>query len=135
LHQGVVRLDVERDVMRRAGAKSPAAGSALRLDMQIDDASGTGSRDFEPMVGTVDADLLEPERFDEEGFLLAHVANRQHRTEEAARPGVSWNLGCRPRIPVVPALLDHFEEQPCGMPHAEILRAESLLHATVFGAV
>src|SRR5216683_5507456 len=113
--------------MGRAGAKSPTAGPALRLDVQIDDASGTGSRHLEAVVGTVDADLVKPERVDEERFLLAHVAHRQHGTEEAPRPGVSWDLARRPRIPVVPALLDHLEEQPCGMPHAQILRAESFL--------
>src|SRR5437588_4324729 len=121
--------------MRRAGAKAPAAGPALRLDVQVDDASGTGSRHFEPMVGTIDADLLEPECFDEEGFLFAHVANRQHRAKETARPCVSRNLGRRPWISVVAALLDHLEEQSGRMPHAQVLRAESFLHAAVFGAV
>jgi hypothetical protein len=84
--------------MRRAGAKAPASGRALRLDVQVDDPSGTGSRHFESMVGTIDADLLEAERVDEERFLFAHVANRQHGPKEAARPGVSRDLGRRPRI-------------------------------------
>src|SRR2546429_4264316 len=72
---------------------------------------------------------------DEERFLVAHATNRQYRTKEAARPGVSWDLRRCPRISVVPALLDHFEEQSDGMPHAQILRAESFLHAAVFGPV
>src|SRR2546429_5335717 len=59
---------------------------------------------------------------DEERFLVAHATNRQYRTKEAARPGVSWDLRRCPRISVVTALLDHFEEQSDGMPHAQILR-------------
>src|SRR5262245_25901053 len=121
--------------MRRAGAEAPAAGPALGLDVQVDDAPRTGARRFEAMIGSVDADLLESERFDEERLLLARVANRQHRAKEAASSGVSRDLSCRPRIPVVAALLDHFEEQPDGMPHPQILRAESFLHAAVFGLV
>src|SRR4029077_2834028 len=128
-------LDVERDVMRRAGAKTPAAGRALRLHMQVDDASGTGSRHFEPMIGTIDADLLKPERFDEEGFLFARIAHRQHRAKETACPRVSRNRGGRPRSSLVAALPDHLGEQSGRMPHAQILRAESFLHAAVFGTV
>src|SRR5262245_14644803 len=121
--------------MRGAGAKAPASGSTFRLDVQVDDPTGTSPWRFESMVGTIDANLAEPQRFDEERFLLAHVTNRQYRTKEAARPGVSWNLRRCPRISVVPALLDHFEEQPDGMTHTQILRAESFLHAAVFGPV
>src|SRR5439155_6898265 len=54
LHQGVVCFDIERDVMRRAGAKAPAPGRTFRLDVQVDDPSGTGSRHFESMVGTIE---------------------------------------------------------------------------------
>src|SRR5213076_1809119 len=76
LRQRVVCFDVERDVMGRAGAKAPASSRPLRFEVQVDDAPGTGSLHFEPMVRTIDADLAEPERVDEERFLVAHVANR-----------------------------------------------------------
>jgi len=87
------------------------------------------------MVGTINADLPEPERVDEERFLVAHIANRQHRAEEAARRGVPGDLLRHPGIPVIAALLDHFEEQPRRMPYPQVLRAEPFLHATVFGLV
>ena len=48
----------------------------------------TGSRHLEPMIRAVDADLPEAERVDEERFLIAHVAHRQHGAEEAARRDV-----------------------------------------------
>src|SRR3989442_13456237 len=121
--------------MRRAGAKAPASRRPLRLDVQVDDASRTGSLHFEPVVGTIDADLAEPERVDEERFLVAHVAHRQHGPKETACPDVSGDLRRRPRISLVLALLNHFEEQPCGMPYPQILRANPFLHATVFGPV
>src|SRR5882672_1627835 len=121
--------------MGRAGAKAPASSRPLRLEVQVDDASRTGSLHFEPMVGTIDADLAEPERVDEERFLVAHVPNRQHGSKEAACSGISWDLRRRPWISVVPALLNHFEEEPCGMPYPQILRAKPFLHTTVFGPV
>src|SRR6185436_6313068 len=114
--------------MRRAGAKAPASGRALGLDVEVDDPSGTGSRHFESMVGTIDAELPEAERVDEERFLFAHVAHREHGPEEAARPGVSRDLGRRPRASAVSALLDHLEEQSGGMPDSQILRAEPFLY-------
>src|SRR5262249_53751102 len=135
LRQGIVGFDVERDVMGRAGAEAPASRRPLRLDVQIDDASGTGSRDLEAMVRAVDANLAEAERVDEKRFLVAHVANRQHSPEEAAGPDVPRDLRRRPRIPVVCALLDHFEEQSGWMPDAQISRAEPFLHTAVLGAM
>src|SRR5262249_31635826 len=105
------------------------------LDVQIDDASGTGSLHVETMVRTIDAGLAKPERVDEEGFLIAHVANRQHSPKEAARSHVSRDLGRRPRRSFVRALLDHLEEESSRMPYSEVLRAKPFLHTTVFGAM
>src|SRR5262249_25774072 len=133
--EGIVCFDVERDVMRGAGAEAPAARRPLRLDVQIDDASGAAARHFEPMVGTIDADLAESERVDEERLLLARVAHRQHRSKEAACRDVLRDLLRRPRVSVVAALFDHFEEQSGRMPGSQVLRAESLLHAAVVDAV
>src|SRR5262245_41602901 len=106
--------------MRRAGAEAPASRRPLRLDVQVEVASSAGALHFEAMIGTVDADLAEPERVDEERLLVTHVANRQHRPEEAARPDVSRDLRRRPGIPVVVALLNHFEQQPRRMPYPQI---------------
>src|SRR5262245_34405179 len=118
-----------------AGAETPAARRPFWFDVQVDDASRPGSRDFETVVGAVDADLAEPERVHEERFLLARIAHRQDRSEEAARADVPGDLRSGPRIPRVAALLDHLEEQAGWMPGTQVLRAETLLHAAVVGVV
>src|SRR5262249_7265654 len=60
---------------------------------------------------------------------------RQHRSKEAACRDVLRDLLRRPRVSVVAALFDHFEEQSGRMPGSQVLRAESLLHAAVVDAV
>src|SRR5262245_24843571 len=120
-------------MMRRAGAEAPAAGGSLRLDVQIDDASRTGSGRFEAMVRAVDADLSKPECVDEERLLLARITDRQHRAKKAARPNVLGDLRRRPRSPGVAALFDHLEEQSGRMPRPQVLRAEPFLDAAVGG--
>src|SRR5688572_26655133 len=86
--QRFVGLDVEREVMDRSGAEAPAAAGAVRFVKQIDDARPAASRNFEPVVRTVDADLSETKRLGQERFLFADIADREHRGEESARRDV-----------------------------------------------
>src|SRR5829696_1168789 len=97
--------------MRSARAKAPTAWRPVRLMMQVDVAARTCAGDFEAMIGTVDADLLEPESLDEERLLLAHVADRQHRTKESVRAHVCADLLGRPRLPLVGRIFDDLEQQ------------------------
>ena len=135
LHERLVRLDVEGDVMRRPGAEAPASGIPVRFVVQIHDPAGAGAWNFESMIRAVDSDLPEAERVDEKRFLIANVAHRQHGAEKAARPDVPAHLLRRPGMALIARVLDHLEEESGRMAHAKVLGAKPLLHAAMLRAV
>jgi hypothetical protein len=82
-HEGVVGIDVKRDVMRGAGTEGPAPLRPVRLVQQLDGAIRAAVGNLEPVIRALDADLAEPERVHEERLLLVDVAHRHGGAEEA----------------------------------------------------
>ena len=120
--------------MIRAGAKGPCAWRSRRLVMEIDDRSGTAAGRFEAVIVAVNAQFPESERVDEELLLLLDASHRHHGAEEPARRHVSADLARHPRRETAVGL-DHLEEHPGRVTHANEPPAESFLNVAVLDPV
>src|SRR5262245_16653103 len=86
------------------------------------------------MIRTIDADLSEAERVDEELLLFLDAAHRHHGTEEAARGHVGADAPRRPG-PTVIVGFDDFVDQTCRVLHPQIFACEPFLDPVVLDAV
>src|SRR5439155_21524746 len=99
LRERLVGPDVERQMVTRAGAESPAARPAVRF-MEEHQRFGRAARpNLEPMIGTVDTGLPEAEGFYEEAFFFFDLAHRQDGAMEAACGHLRFDLVGRPPRP------------------------------------
>src|SRR5206468_8684284 len=130
-----VGSDVEREMVARAGAESPAAGRAVRLVVQDERFSRTAGANLEPVIRTVSPGLPESERLNEKPFLLGGFAHRQHGSVKSARRNIGADLAGRPAGPRVVRVLDDLHQQPRWVPQPDERLAEPLLRLTVIDRV